>query len=81
MLTLHSVPTQQNVSYSSIAAAHSTISGTLTQVSRSTREDESGIDCSNFGPVYETVDLRGGSDGRNSMSIIDGTQMEETAFP
>ena len=72
------------MSYSSIAAvrkSHSTISGTLTQVSRSTREDESGIDCSNFGPVYETVNLRGGGDGRNSVSIIAGIQMEETVFP
>ena len=65
---LYSLPTQKNESYSARIVSQS-ISETPTQVAKSTSEDESGTNCSNCSPAYETVCPRGERDDRNNMQV------------
>ena len=72
------------MSYSLIAVrrSQSAISGTPIQVTRSTSEGECVTN--NFDPAYETVDPKGGRDGRYkcpSLKTDVAMQSEETAFP
>ena len=80
---MYSIPTKQNVSYA-VTRSHATISGSPTQAMRSTSENESATNHSNFDPAYEAVDPRRGRDGRNNCPLLKtgaGIQIEETACP
>ena len=84
MFNMYSIPTKKNVSYA-VTRSHATISGSPTQAIRSTSENESTTNHSNFDSAYEAVDTMRGRDGRNNscplLKIDADIQIEETACP